>query len=154
MASFFYTRGMQALTTGGIDMDSDTLKLMLVKSSYTATKADVSVAYGVSSNPNTEELSVSGYTGGFAGSGRKTVTITQQVNDGANRVEFAIDDQTWTSLAAGQTIGGAILYKHLTNDTSSTLIAFFDLTDTPTNGGNITLDFATLAAGGNMQITV
>ena len=80
-----------------------------------------------------------------------------QASTANNRVEIAIADLTWTSLggATNQTINGVTLIKEGgANDTTSIPLANFDLTNTITNGGNVTLDFATLGAGGNIQITV
>lgn len=157
MASGFYNKGLYEIISGTIDLDTDTLKLMLVDTSYTF-DADHEVVDNGASNatdPSHNEIVATNYTAGFGGAGRKTVTITGQENDTNNRADFALADVTWTALggASNDTIGGAILIKENTNDTDSRLIAFFDLTDTPTNGSDITLDFNTLAAGGNLRFS-
>jgi hypothetical protein len=64
-----------------------------------------------------------------------------KVND---RAKATITDLTWVALggAVNDVIAGAILVKEGgANDTTSRLIAFFDVADTPTNGGDIKLDF-------------
>lgn len=138
MADGMFNKGKYLILSDSISLSSDTLKVMLVTSSYTFDKTHNFVG-DVSSN----ELSVSGYTGGFAGAGRKTVASKTFTEDDTNhRAVFAVADITWTSLAAGQTIGGAILIKEVTNDAASPLIAFFDLTNTATTGANVTLDFS------------
>lgn len=155
MASHFYTTGLKECLDGTIDLDTDTIKLMLVTASYTPDKDDLVVDAGGANDPIDHEIAVSGYTGGWGGSGRKTVTVTISANLTDDRVDIAISDQTWTALGAGATIAGAILIKEGgANDTTSRLLAYFDVTDTATNGGDITLDFNAIGAGGNLRIAV
>jgi hypothetical protein len=158
MASGWYEQGLLDLLNNVIDLDGSTLKIMLIgtATSYTYNPDNLVVDAGGSNDPSDAELTgVSGYTRGWGGAGRKTATITNQINTTSNRVDIAIADLTWTALGAGDTIDAAILIKEGgANDTTSRLIAYFDLTNTATNGGDITLDFATLAAGGNLQISV
>ena len=157
MASGFYNQGLLDVTNGAIDLDTDTLKLMLVDTSYTFDPDHDVVDNGGNdaTDPSFNEIVATNYTVGFSGAGRKTVTITSGVNDTNNRADFAIADVTWTALGGGtnDTIGGAILIEERTNDTDSRLIAFFDLTDTPTNGSDVTLDFNSLASGGNIRFS-
>ena len=66
-------------------------------------------------------------------------------------------DVTFTGLAAGATIGWAILYRYstsggTTSDTGQDLIAAYDVTDTPTNGGDITIQWASTSAGGVLKL--
>lgn len=126
-----------------INLLSNTIKVMLVDTTYVGNADDDFVDDGTSNDPQSKELTgVSGYTGGFAGSGRKTLagkTIT--TNDTADRAEFDANDVTWTALGVGGTIGSVIMYKNGTADTDSQLIAKFDVTDTPTNGSDITVQW-------------
>jgi hypothetical protein len=97
------------------------------------------------------EISVTNYTGSFAGSGRKTLSGKTVTEDDTNDLAyFDASDLTWTTLGSGATIGGAILVRELTTDANSVLIAFVDLTDTATNGGDITI---TWNAAGILKIT-
>lgn len=142
MASFFYTTGLAALI-GSEDLGAaSTYKLMLVSAAYSEAKSHEFVTdLGVA------ELSVTNYV-------RKSVTPTIAANNtsGSERVEVSIADQTWTALGAGATIHGAVLIKDTGSNATSKLICFFDVANTATNGGDITLDFA--ATGGNIQISV
>ena len=62
-------------------------------------------------------------------------------------------DQAFSALAAGQTVGGAILFRDAGGaDSANPLIAFYDLTDTPTNGGDITVQWATPGNGGVLKL--
>lgn len=154
MASGLYTSALHDIPKASIDLDTDTLKLLLTGTAgggYTYDPDHVFLEEAAD-DVNEEELTgVSGYTRGFGGAGRKTVTITGQANNTNNRADFAIADLTWTALGTGDTINTAELVKEITNDAGSKLIASFDLTNTPTNGGDITLDFLALGSGGNIR---
>lgn len=124
--------------TAKIDLKADTIKVLLVTSSIT-----VNEDHDVVSDIVAAEIAVTGYTGGFGGSGRKSLsTKTVTVNKTDNRGDFGAANLSWTALATGATIGGAVVFKELTNDASSPLIAFLALTNTPTNGSDINLNFA------------
>lgn len=155
MASGFYNQALADILTGSIDMDSNTLKIMLVDTGYTYDPDHQVVDNGANdaTDPSYNEIVATNYTGGYNGAGRKTATLTVSKQDANNRAIITIGDLTWTSLggATNDTVGGAILIKEITNDTSSRLIAFFDLTDTPTNGGDFTLDFD--GTNGNLRFT-
>jgi len=154
MASGFYNAALVDIGKAVIDLDTDTLKLGLTgtATTYTYNPDDVFLDAGGANDVTDAELTgVSGYTRGFGGAGRKTVTITGQANNTNNRADFAIADLTWTALGTGDTIDTAFLCKEITNDAGSKLIASFDLTNTPTNGGDITLDFLALGSGGNLR---
>jgi hypothetical protein len=138
MASFLYNAGADAIRQGGaIDWDTDTIKIMLVDNTHTP-DADHDHIDDISA----DEISVTGYVGGFAGAGRKTLascTVTKNTTD--DRIVYdAADPSAWT-LSAGVTIGGAVVYWHDTDDATSIPIAFLDFTDTATNGGTFTIAF-------------
>ncbi len=138
MASKWYGKGLlKALGGGGaaINMVSDTLKIMLLKSTYTY-DADHDFVSDLT------EFDGTGYTGGFAGASRKTLASQTVLEDTANdRIEFdAADPSAWSTLAAA-TIGGAAIIKEITNDAATPCIIFLDPTDLVTNGGDVTLAF-------------
>lgn len=135
MASAWFNKGKFHILGGTINLTSDTIKVMLVKTSYT-----FDVDHNFISDVSTHELGVSGYTAGFGGAGRKTLASKTFTEDDTNDLAyFDALDITWTSLGAGETIGGAILVKEVTVDGDSPVIAFMDLSDTATNGGDITV---------------
>lgn len=137
MASAWYNKGKAQVMNGGIDLLTDTIKVMLVTSSYTF-NPDHNFISDVVAN----EISVTGYTGGFGGAGRKTLASKTVTEDDTNdRSVFDAADVSWTALGAGATIGGAILVKEVTNDGASPAIAFLDPTDLPTNGSDVNLVF-------------
>lgn len=143
MASFVYNKAAQELADGTIDLLTDSIKTMLVTSQYTPARTDLVVDAGGANDALDAEISVSGYTGGWGGSGRKALASKAVVVDQANnRAEFSAGDLTWTSLGSGATIAAMLLIKEGgSNDTTSRLIAYLDVTNTATNGGNIAFNF-------------
>lgn len=156
MASQWHQSAIKDAMCGAIDMDTDTLKIMLLDSDYVDSKDRKFVDDGTADDPASHEISVTNYTGGFGGAGRKTATVTAQVNDTDDSADFAIADLTWTTLggASNAEVGFAALIKEITNDAASKIIAVFELaTATNTNGGDFELDMVALASGGNANIT-
>ena len=152
----FYNNAKLDIGNGVIRLGSDTLKAILVDDSYTFDADQVYVDEGTSTDIQSHELSADNYSGGFNGAGRKVCTITSQVNNTSDRAEWAVADQTWAALgaASGQgPVGGVAIVKEITNDAGSKLVAYFDITDRNLNGGNFTLDWLTLGAGGNLRLT-
>ncbi len=115
MSSFLTDKGSTQIANAGIDLLNNTIKIMLIDSGASPAKTNNFVS-ALSAN----EVAVSGYTGGFGGSGRKTLA-------------------TWSALAAGVTIRYALIIKEITNDAASPIIAVIDLTSVVTNGSDITL---------------
>lgn len=127
---------------GTINLLTDTIKVMLVGSTYTA-NADHDFV-----NPSTyqQELGGTGYAGGYGGSGRKTLGSKTVVEDDVNdRAEFNAAPVTWTAINAGTAAGAVIIRERaLTGDTMSELIAFVDTGGFPvtTNGGDFTITWS------------
>lgn len=141
MASRWYNRGAyRALYEG---LNGKDLRTLLVKSSYSfdATHNTVSDVVAGSS-----EISVSGY----ARYDHATVTIAEDDSNG--RAYLDLDDAAFTSLASGQTIGGAVVYIYNASDASAEVVAFLDVADTPTNGGNVTIQWAATSSGAVMYL--
>lgn len=167
MASGWYTQGLLKILDGTIDLDTTVLKLMFVSTGYTYNANHTVVDDGTTNATclKAKEITATGYTPGWGSASRKQPTITLQKNDSATpkRVEVAIDDWVFASLggAANATIGGVALIKEGGSaDTGSIPVAFFDLSTAgpgsgalTTNGSPVTIDFATLVAGGNLQIS-
>lgn len=133
MASGWYNSGLRDVLDRTIDLVGDTLKVILVTSSYTPDK-DHDFA-----NDLAGELSGTGYTGGFNGSGRKTLAGKAFSTDTTNdRVEWTFDAVTWSAINAGSP-KYAIVVKEITNDAATRLIAYLDLGTVSTNGGDLTV---------------
>ncbi len=127
MASFVYNNGATHLlgATTAISWTSDTIKARLVASSVT---------------PDKDDTSMTGYTaiGTDQTLGTKAGPTVDNSND---RNAYTAANPTWTAVAGGSTIGYVVLFKFVSNDAGSTPIASLDVTDTPTNGGDINVTF-------------
>ena len=144
MASFWYQNGLAKCLDGTIDLDTDNIDVLLLDDTGAAA---ASKDHDLLTDLTANELSATNYA-------RKDATVTLQANDTDDRVDVAIADMTWTELggASNDTVGGAVVFYNSGADAGSIPIAFLDVTDTPTNGSDVTLDFTALASGGNMRI--
>lgn len=152
MPAFVYDAAMADVASGALNLATDVLKLMLVTSSYTATKSDTVV-----SQASGAEIVATNYTGGFGGSGRKSAprTITTDTTNNVVRMIFS-GNAVWPALggATNATIAAALLVKEAgAADSTSRLVAYFPLSSPlTTNGSDITLTVdATL---GNITFTL
>lgn len=140
MASGVYNKVKKMLLDATIDLDTDTIKVMLVTSSYTP-NADHDFVDDISGN----ELSGTGYTAGFGNSGRKTLSNKSVTQDDATDkgVFDNTADLTWSSINAG-TAAYAVLIKEITSDAASIPICWLELSpNVTTNGGDLTVAFNT-----------
>lgn len=159
MASFMYNRAVKEIIDRTLDITTG-CKVMLVNSTYTPNRDNDVVDTGGANDPVDAEITATNYTRGYGGAGRKAATITFSEQDASDRAVAIIGDLTWTALggAVNDTITGAILIKEGgANDTTSKLIAYFDLisgtypSGIPTNGSDLTLDFD--GTNGNLRFT-
>lgn len=144
MAEFLYNTGSKELWDETIGILSDTIKVMLAGSGYTADRDDDVVDAAGANDPVDEELSGTGYTGGWGGSGRKTLgSKTVTVNKTSDRSEFDAADVTWTGIDAGTASQLLAIKEGGANDTTSRLISHHDFA-VVTNGGDVTAQVADL----------
>lgn len=138
MASANYNAGIKGIQDRTIDYASDTIKVMLVTSSYTFNQDETSMTTASSAEPN-----ITGYTAGFGSASRRTLASKTITNDTTNNrsVFDAADPATWTALGAGATLSAAIVYKHITDNATSVPITYLDFTDTATNGGDFSVAY-------------
>lgn len=116
---------------GSIDLDTDTIKVALVTSSYTPDQdthedfADV-----------TNEITGTGYTAGGAALANKAVTKDTTDNEGV----FDADDVTWSSSTI--TARGAVVYKDSGTASTSWLVCYLDFgSDQSSSSGNFTIQW-------------
>ena len=152
MPNIVYNRGKYLV--GTLDMTATTFRLMLVSTGYVADQdhnfVNANTSSGASGEPKVYEISVGGYS-------RQNVTLTAFEDDTNDFAGLDASDVTFTALTAGQTVGGAVLYRYsssggTTGDSGQDIIAFYDVTDTPTNGGDITIQWASTSAGGVLKL--
>lgn len=157
MAAGAYSKGVTNILNGTIDLDTTTLKFMLVNSTYVYDPDHPFVSAGsTTANIATNEVVATNYTGGFAGSGRKTATVTVTEQTASNRVVTIFSNLTWTALggASNATVQAGVLIREITNDAASLPIVFLDFSggNVTTNGSDFTISFD--ATNGNLRWTV
>lgn len=99
MASLIYNSCIRDAVTGAIDFDSDTFKMLLVTSSYSAAKSHAK------RSDVTNEVTGTGYT---AGGNACTVSVAA-VDNTNNDVEISFTVTSWTS--ATITARAGVIYK-------------------------------------------
>lgn len=145
-----YNRAKFRLLKGDMDFDLGgnlAVRCLLLKSGV-AFNPDHNVVNDLT--PGTNEISVGGYL-------RQTVggVAVSQV-DGSDWGAVQGNQVTFSALASGQTIGAAVLFLRLgasDADATDPLIAYYDLTDTPTNGGDVTVRFGGASPGDFLRLT-
>jgi hypothetical protein len=147
MASHVLDNAKEQLLLGTLDFSTDDIRVALMMTNTTVdTEKDKALVSGYTT---LDEFDGSGYTTGGVALTSEAVT-----EDGANnRGEFDAADAVFTSVGAGtRQIAGALVYKWVTNFTSSIPIAWIDTGGFPVtaNGGTITV---TWNAEGILQLT-
>jgi len=125
---FKYQIGM-----GAINLDTDTIKILLMATGYTFDKDN----HAVYSDVSASEL---GTGSGYTANTKTLATTTLTENDGDDRLDFTCADVTWT--ASGGSIGptpGAILYSDTSSD--NTIIGYigFGSDQTAVDGADFTI---------------
>ena len=138
MANLTYNEGIESIIDRNIDYIADTIKAILLSSTYSPNKDDQFIDTGGASDPVDARIGTD-QTLGTKATGKDTTSDFAYL-DAA--------DPTWTAVAGGSTVVGVGIYKDTGTPTTSKLIAYLDVTDTATNGGDITVQFATPANGG------
>ena len=122
-ASGVYKVG-EAAFMGPLDLTAGTMRARLVTASYT---------------PNyTTDASM---TTVGAGVGTDQVLTGCTVSSGV----FSAAASTWPAVAAGSTVTGVVIYSFVTNDAGSTPVVYVQLSSTLTNGGDLTVNWASAA---------
>lgn len=115
MADVIFNNFKKNIMNGSIDLDTDTIKVALVTSSYSPNQDTHEFFSSV-----TNEVVGTGYSAGGAALANKAVTEDTTDDEGV----FDADDTSW----AGSTITAraAVLYKDTGNAATSPLIAYVD----------------------------
>jgi hypothetical protein len=131
MANVIYNSFKQKIMDGSIDLDTDTIKVALVTSSYTPDQDNHEDYADI-----TNEVVGTGYTAGGATLANAAVTKDNTDNEGV----FDADNVTWSSSTI--TARGAIIYKDSGVDATSWFIAYLDFTtDKTSTSGNFTIQW-------------
>jgi hypothetical protein len=135
MAQAATNKGKFKFANGDIVPGTTDLRLGLLKTcANVATSApDINFITDMEAHADFAEITVSGYA-------RQALTSEAATEDDANdRANIDSDNVTFSALATGETVVGAFLFIHTGSDATASVIAIYDLTSTPTNGGDITI---------------
>lgn len=129
--STLYLKGVEQLLTGNIDLESDTIKLDYMATSYTPSATTESFYSDVSAN---------------VASGAPTETLANvdvRIDTGNTRVEVDADDVTQGSITT--TTNKFIIYKDTGTASTSPLIACIDIAEgtLSPSSGTLSLTFNT-----------
>lgn len=148
MANFVTNRGKYLLAT--IDMTATTWRMMLLTTSFTSDDALNTVDDGTTADPASYEIGVSGYA-------RANMALSAFEDDTNDFAGLDTADKTFSALGAGATIGWAAIYRYstsggTTSDTGQDFFGAYQITATPTNGGDITIQIGSTSAGGAIKV--
>lgn len=132
MANLIYNSFKRDTMNGAIDLDTDTIKMMLVTSTYAPNQDTHTKCSDV-----TNEVVGTGYTAGGVTLANKVVSVDNTGNTGV----FDADDVTITT--ATITARGAVLYKARGGaSTADELIGYLDFgSDITSTAGNFVITF-------------
>ncbi len=133
MANVIYNSFKVDSATSAIDLDTDTLKILLVTSTYAPDQDTHTKRSNV-----TNEVSGTGYTAGGATLANKTVVV----DNTNNWAKFDADDASWVT--ATITARGAVIYKSRGGASSADeLVCYLDFgSDITSTAGTFTVTFA------------
>jgi len=133
MADVIQNSFKKHIMNGGIDLDTDTIKVMLLDDNHSQNQDAHEFIDDVSAN----EVSGSGYSAGGGTLANKSVTQDNTDNEGV----FDADDLTWSSSTI--TARYAAIYKDTGTPGTSPIVCIIDFgSDKSSSGGNFTLQWA------------
>jgi len=131
MADVIYNAFKKNIMNGSIDLDTDTIKVMLTTSTYEPSQDNDTYM-----NQVTNEVTGTGYTAGGATLANEAVTQDNTDNEGV----LDADDVTWSTSTI--TARYAVIYKSSGASTTSPLICCIDFgADKSSSGGNFTISW-------------
>lgn len=146
MANGVYNHGKFIIATG-LNLNTAALHLVLVANTY---------SFNADANTLAELEGFEITTGTVSGYARQTLTNTDVVEDDTNDFAYLYaSNVTFATLGTGNTIGGAVLVANTGGSAAnvdSKLLAFYDIVDTPTNGGDITIQWASNTNGAVLKL--
>ena len=127
-----YNNGKKNLMNGGIDLDTDTIKVALLANTYTPNIDTDNDFADVSAH----EISGTGYNAGGATLANKSVTADTTDDEGV----FDADDVTWST--ATITARYAVVYKSTGTPANDLLICYVDFgSDQSSSASNFTIQW-------------
>lgn len=140
--SLWTDKGLTDVLAGTYNMSGSTLKAILLTTSWAPTDDGTAKDTETVNTIASYEPSITGYTGGFGGSGRKTLANKSVNHTAAHNVRLQADSVTWSTLGSGATLGFVAIVRENTNDTDSNVLAILKLaSNVVTNGGDVTVNW-------------
>ena len=131
MASDIYGKGVEGLASGGIEWKA---------SGGSAIKAKLCLSALSYSDAHEYRDAIS--AGDTTGATDLALTLSDPDSGTPNQIKLKADASlTFSAVTTGQTVGSVVIYKDTSAPATDTLIAFFDIADTATNGGDIVVTF-------------
>ena len=134
MACYVYNSAKVALMSGGIDLDTDDMRVLLTTSSYTP---------NIDSHSKVSHITNECTGSGYARKALASETVTQDNTN--NRGGFSATNVTWTAANFGSP-AYAVIYKYNSAATAAALLCCVDLTPVVATSGD---DFTVAWAGGS-----
>lgn len=150
MPNYVYTKGKQRLAR--LDVQSpNTLEVLLLKNTYVFSSNHNFIADLVDGSSVPYELSVGNYA-------RQTLAgvsvIEVDTGDPAtNYAYISADSVSFPLLAAGETVGSVVVAEKTGSNATAALITYYQIASSPTNGGDIIINWADSANGGVLKIS-
>jgi hypothetical protein len=136
MASFVYNSALENAAKGLIDFDTDTFKMMLVTSSYSANKD----THEYRDDVTNEVANGNGYTTGGA-----TTACTVAKDNATDRITVTFAATSWTTSTI--TAAAAVVYKSRGGASSADELVFYN-----DFGGNVSSSNATFSVGSTVLL--
>jgi hypothetical protein len=130
MASYWFNHGANKVGDGTVVWTSATIKARLVNAVPARTITSMTGQTAIGTDPTLGTKSIS-------------------KDDTNNQIKYLAANPTWTAVAGGSTVAACIVYAFITDDANSIPLCVHDVTDTATNGGDITIDWPTVNSTDN-----
>lgn len=143
MVDLVYNEAKFQIASGTINLLTDDLRVLLVTPNYIPDPDHSFVSDGVETSPINFELDGTGYVAGFDSDDRQALLNRSVVKDeDVDRARLFADNIIWNPISAGAA-GAAIIFKSVTADTDSPMIAYIQSGGFPltTDGGELQLRF-------------
>lgn len=141
MANLVTNKCKYELFTGDANLDAADMRVLLLKSGTPLQTTN----FVSDLTPASNEVTVSGYA-------RYTLTSESVTEDDTNHFAYLdAEDAAFGALTTGETITWAILFRHTGSDATAPVYGCYDVADTPTNGGTVTVVWNTPANGGVLK---
>jgi hypothetical protein len=117
------------------------LRLLLIQDGSQPSDPDADTVADVLGASPTGEVSVAGYA-------RQTLdNVTRGIDDTNDFAYLDADDVVFSGMSSGEDVAGALLYEHVTEDSDSIPIAWYEFSEVVDSLGSITVAWNTPANG-------